>query len=182
MFDTTHARDLFMTAAIFALAAFIWAGWAQERPPNTASRVALGLCSVAGLGLCLPSVLNAIQHWNDGSAIDTSKPTWTIYLVIVALEVIAMVIAAVLLKRRGRSELIAPVVLLVVGLHFYPLAPVFGQNFMSVTATAITAAAVVAFWAARRRQAPSFWCGILASPLFLISSSLFLAQGLQAAG
>lgn len=27
-------RDLLMTGAIFGIAAFVWAGWAQERPPK----------------------------------------------------------------------------------------------------------------------------------------------------
>lgn len=35
MLDLSHARDLIVTGIIFGIAAFAWAGWAQERPPKS---------------------------------------------------------------------------------------------------------------------------------------------------
>jgi hypothetical protein len=53
-------RDVAFMAAVFGIATFAWAGWAQERPPRTAWRIVLGALALAGLavvGLTLPAAI-----------------------------------------------------------------------------------------------------------------------------
>lgn len=50
--DLAYPRDLVMFGAVFAVAAFVWAGWAQENPPgHLAWRILLGALSLGGLVL-----------------------------------------------------------------------------------------------------------------------------------
>ena len=66
MIDDAYPRDLVMTAAIFGVAAFVWSGWAQERPPRGVLwRVVLAVLGVAGLavaGFALALVSYALQE------------------------------------------------------------------------------------------------------------------------
>ena len=78
-----------------------------------------------------------------------------------------LVVGAIVLTRKGKKEFIAPFALLVVGVHFFPLAWVFGQPILFLAAALITAAAIAAALLPRKNCAPSFWCGILGGPVFL---------------
>lgn len=167
MINPDFTRDLIFTAALFGVVTFVWTGWAQERPPSTAWRVLLAVVGLAGAALAGLSIPRLIRSWGDSTAVSVGSTAWIVYLVICAVEVVALVLGAIILTRRGRSELIAPFTLLVVGVHFFPLAFVFAQPIMFVTAVLITAAAIAAAVLPRTRCAPSFWCGILAGPIFL---------------
>ncbi len=74
---------------------------------------------------------------------------------------------AFLAHRARRSDLIAPLVLGVVGVHFIALAPVFDQPVLYLAAALLTAIAVVAASVPRGPVARSFWCGVLSAPVFL---------------
>ncbi len=116
-----------MTAAIFGVAAFVWSGWAQERPP-------------AG--------------WVSRAAL------------------------AVWANVAGRGDLIAPLILAVVGIHFLPLAAAFGQPIMAWAGGALTVVAVVAAVVPASGTARSFWCGIVGAPIFLIAGGVCLVAGI----
>lgn len=61
MLDLGYARDLVMVGAIFGVAGFVWAGWAQENPPKLWGwRVVLALHGLAGLALAALSIPLAI--------------------------------------------------------------------------------------------------------------------------
>jgi hypothetical protein len=75
----------------------------------------------------------AWQNWATGTALD--RDTARISGVVVGLEILLAVIGAVALTRRRRGDLVAPWVALVVGLHPFPLAPLFGYPFLYVPAT-----------------------------------------------
>lgn len=170
MFVTDFPRDLLTTAALFGLASFVWAGWAQEKPPSVLSRVylaALGLGGLVVMGLTIPTI---IKNWRTPTAIEFGGPAWNVYIVMVAVEFAVAIIGAIVLARRGRGELIAPFILLIVGVHFAPLAPVFGQPFLYVVAALVTIIAVGIL--IRRPVSPSYWCGALAAPVFLVAAGI----------
>lgn len=177
MLDVEFARDLVMTGAVFGLATLIWAGWAQENPPSTAWRVVLGALSVAGLALLGFSIPLAITHWNTPSAIGSMNPALIAYIVVFWVEVVVCVVLAVYFTRTQRPHLIAPLVLIVVGVHFVPLAFVFAQPLIGLAAVLTTAAGIAAIFLPRRGTSPSFWCGILAAPIFVVLGTIALVAG-----
>lgn len=178
MLDLDYPRDLVMTGAIFGLAAFIWAGWAQENPPaHLVWRVVLGVLSAAGLALVALSVPVAIKNWGTGTAIDPHTAGFVFYVVIFWAEVIVAIVLAITAVRAGRSDLIAPLIMAVVGIHFFALAVVFGQPVMHLAGALITAVAIVAAFLPREVAAPSFWCGLLGAPVFLAIGAWCLFAG-----
>jgi hypothetical protein len=94
--------------------------------------------------------------------------------------VIAIAVVGVWLVRTKRAELVAAPAMVVVGIHFVPLAFVFGQPILIVAAVLLTAVGVVAFFLPRRVAAPSFWCGVLGGPVFLAVGATTLVAGLGA--
>ena len=138
------------------------------------------LLQVAGLALMAFGIPAAVQYWNTPTALDSGSPALTWYIVVFWLEVIAIVGFSIYFVRGGRTELIAPLVLTVVGIHFVPLAFVFGQSIIMVAAVLLTAAGVAAAFLPQRIAAPSFWCGILAAPIFLLLGTISLVAGIGA--
>ncbi|MGP3535937.1 hypothetical protein ACTU3I_14145 [Microbacterium sp. RD1] len=181
MLNPDHPRDLLMIAAIFGVAALVWAGWAQDRPPSVAWRVYLAIASIAALALVAFAVPAVVGAWSEGTAITPGTPEFIAYLVWFWVEVVVAVGGAIMLTRRKRTHLIAPFVLLVVGLHFFPLAVVFAQPVLHGVAVLLAAIAVSGFVVRRRMAEPSFWCGALAAPVFLAVGVWTLTTGLAAA-
>ncbi|MBM9466814.1 hypothetical protein [Nakamurella leprariae] len=116
-----------------------------------------------GLGLIAISVSTVVGHWDAGTAIDPTGGAFRSDLVVVVVEVVAAVVLVVLALRRNRSDLVAPLVLAVVGVHCFPLAVVFGQPVLHLAAALVTAVSVVAV-VVRSDAARGFWCGVLAAP------------------
>lgn len=178
MLDLAFPRDLLMTGAIFGVVAFVWSGWAQERPPaGWRWRIVLWALGLGGIILAAVSIPSVVQHWAAPTAIVFQGPAWNAYLIACALEVIAIAVAAVWATRARRADLIAPLALAVVGIHFVPLAFVFGQPIMGVTGVVLTVIAVVSAFVPTRAAARSFWCGVLAAPVFLIVGAICLVAG-----
>ena len=177
---TEFPRDLATIGVIFGLAAFVWAGWGQERPPSRGWRIALLVLCAAGLALVGFGIPAAIRTWDTGTAIEPGTPAFIGYVVAFWLEVVIAVAGVLVLRRRGRSELIPVLILLVVGVHFFPLAVLFGQGVLAIAAVLLVAAAVLAYLL-RRRAAPSFWCAILGAPVFVIVGAWCLLGGIAAA-
>ncbi|MCR2808239.1 MULTISPECIES: hypothetical protein [unclassified Microbacterium] len=183
MLELEFARDVVVTGAIFGAAAFVWAGWAQERPPRGVIwRIVLVVLQIAGLVLLGFAVPGAVRHWNWPTAMDPGSAAFVWYVVVFWLEVLAIIVLAILLIRTRRAYLIAPAVLVIVGVHFVPLAFVFGQPLILIAALLITAAGAAALFLPRTSVAPSFWCGILAAPIFLILGTVALVAGIPALG
>lgn len=181
MFDLTFPRDLLFTGALFGFVAFMWAGWAHERPPRGAVwRVVLVAIQVAGLALVGFGLPPLIRNWGSPSALVSGSPALIWYIVIAWIEIIAIAAIAIWLVRTKRSELIAAPAMVIVGLHFVPLSFVFGQPILMVAAIVLTAIGIVAFFLPRRVAAPSFWCGILGGPVFLVIGAVSLLAGLAA--
>ena len=142
-------QDAAMTAAIFGFFSAGWYGWAQEEPPP-GWRKPLTVGSVIGILVAIAGGIVAGQNWSTGTAFDAD--TSPIFGIIVGLEVILAGGGALLLSRRGRQELVAPWVALVVGVHFFPMAPLLGYPLFYVVAALITLAALVSVPVARSRD------------------------------
>lgn len=168
MLELEYPRDLAMVGAIFGVAGFVWAGWAQEKPPRRRVwRVVLGLLSLGGLALAALSIPLAISHWNTPTALKGGTVALLVYIIVFWVEVIVAAVLVFLAIRKKRGDLIAPVILAVVGIHFLALAPVFAQPVLYLAAVLLTAIAIVAAFVRSRSVARSFWCGLLGAPVFV---------------
>ena len=168
MLNLDYPRDLVMTGAIFGVAAFVWAGWAQEQPPGQVIwRVVLGILSGAGLALAALSIPTAIRFWHTATAINPSGVAFKVYVGVFWVEVVIAAVLAFLASRAGRGDLIAPLIMVVVGVHFFALAFVFDQPVLHLAAVLITVVGVVAAFLPHDTIAASFWCGVLGAPIFL---------------
>lgn len=167
MLNLDFPRDLLFTAALFGAAAFIWSGWAQERPPRSwVWRAVLGLLSGAGLVLAALTIPTLVREWKAPTAMTAGTGAFVGYLVVFWIEVVGCAALALLAVRAKRNDLIAPLILGIVGLHFFALANLLAQPVLNVAATLLTLVAVVAALV-RSDSAASFWCGILGAPVFL---------------
>jgi hypothetical protein len=122
----------------------------------------------------------AIRNWNTPSAIGGMNPALIAYIVVFWVEVAVIIGLAIFLARTNQSQFLAPAVLIIVGVHFVPLSFVFGQPIIMLAAVLITAAGVAALFLPRDGIAPSFWCGILAAPIFLALGVVALVTGANA--
>ncbi|MEU8004843.1 hypothetical protein AB0B66_27095 [Catellatospora sp. NPDC049111] len=147
-----HVRDAAMTALIFGFFASAWFGWAQEAPPQ-AWKKRLGLAGGVSILVSVIGGILAWQHWSDGSAL--SEPgAMRKYGIIVGIELVAAAGGALVLGLRGKRELIAPWVCLVVGVHFIPLAGPLQSPILFPLAVAMTLVAAGATPLARRHGIP----------------------------
>ena len=62
----------------------------------------------------------------------------------------------------------APLALAVVGVHFIPLAWVFGQPIYALTGVVVVAIAVLAARLSDAKAARSYWCGLLGGATLLV--------------
>jgi hypothetical protein len=137
-----------MVGAIFGFFAAAWFGWAQEDPPSR-WKPWLIAGSVGGLLVAVAGGITAWRNWSTGSAFDAD--TSPVFGVIVAIEVLLAGGGAFLLSRGGRKELVAPWVALVVGLHFFPMAPLLGIPLLYVVGALVSIAALISVPLARSR-------------------------------
>lgn len=163
-----------MTAAIFGFFAGGWFGWAQDDPPQGWRRP-LTAGSVISIIVAVTGGLVAWQNWSTGTAFDEN--TGPIFGVIVGIEVVLAVGGALMLSRRGRSELVAPWVALVVGLHFFPMAPLLRYPLLYLVAILLTIVALVSVPLARARGiATSAVTGVLAGAVLLAAALYSLVE------
>ncbi len=183
MLNVEFARDLVFTAVLFGAVTVVWAGWAQERPPaGIVWRIVLGVLSLGGLVLLGFGIPSLVGNWDTPTAMTSGSAAVIGYIVVFWLEVIVIVALAIFYTRTKRTHLMAPTVLIVVGVHFAPLSFVFEQPILMLAAALVTAAGVASLVPPRRIAAPSFWCGILAAPVFLVLGAVSLVAGRGALG
>ncbi|MDO5736368.1 MAG: hypothetical protein Q4P15_07825 [Propionibacteriaceae bacterium] len=169
--DAHLTRDLLMTTAIFGFFAFVWFGWAQENPPP-AARVWLGVGSGLGMLLAIGFGILSGLNWDSPTALDTTNPTFRTYLVLVGVEVVVAAAGGIALGLSAWSRFVPVWVLLVVGVHFYFLAPVFQMPALNVLATLLVAAVAVTMAFARSNWQPSFLAGVQAGTILLVFAGI----------
>ncbi|MFD4205299.1 hypothetical protein ACFWRG_04865 [Micromonospora tulbaghiae] len=145
--DAEFAANAAATAAIFGVFGMAWFGWAQEAPPK-AWRPWLGIGSVLSLTAAVVGGIVTVRTWDEGSSVDDR--TGPIFGVIVLIEVLLCAAGAIWLQRTGRAPLVPAWVALIVGLHFFPLAPLLRYPALAIWAALVTLVAVVSVAVARR--------------------------------
>jgi hypothetical protein len=143
-----YARDNAMTALILGFFASSWFGWAQERPP-AAWRPVLIAGAVLSLVVAVVGAVFAWRNWSDGSVL--SEPgAMRRYGIIVGVEFGVAAAGAVGIALWGRRQYLAPWICLVVGVHFFPMAPVLKSPFLIVLGAVLAAVAIAAVAVSRR--------------------------------
>ncbi|HXM17315.1 MAG TPA: hypothetical protein VN934_00725 [Candidatus Tumulicola sp.] len=113
------------------------------------------------------------QHLPQVPAAATSATSawfWTI----VSLEWILIIGAIILVARQGRRDLIVSLIALIVGLHFLPLAWIFGAKLYYLTGGVIAAASLAALALRERRQRQAVTCLACGMVLWLTSAAILL--------
>lgn len=137
-----YPRDLATTALILGVAGFAWFGWAQAGPPAGWS-VPLGIGSAAGLAVALAG---GVLSWRlrSGAAAMHDPRRRSGYWRVVAFEVIAIVVGVIALEVAGRTAYLPAWILLIVGIHFIPLARLFGTPGLRLAGVALIGVAAAA--------------------------------------
>ncbi|SIO86661.1 hypothetical protein [Nocardiopsis sp. JB363] len=131
---------------ILSVFAFIWAvaGWGNLSQAPIVAMTVSALVSLAVLIL-------GIRHANQGHRRRERvlPPSWNRWVGLVNIAQIVIIAAAVFtLVRTDNLIFLPPTIALIVGLHFFPLAPLFGQKQYRWTASALCLLAVAGFTAA----------------------------------
>jgi hypothetical protein len=139
-----RTADLAATAVVLGIAASMWFGWGQAGPPAGWS-LPLAAGSAAGLAATVVAVIASRRH-RDGAPSMADPAVRTRYRRVVGAEVAACVLGVACLAAAGRPAYQPAWILLVVGLHFLPLARIFripSLFWAGVTASAVAIAAAV---------------------------------------
>lgn len=174
--DAEFAANAAATAAIFGVFGIVWFGWAQEAPPR-AWRPWLGVGSVLSLAAAIIGGIVTARTWDDGSSVD--ERTGPVFGVVVLIEVVLCAAGAIWLRRAGRTSLVPAWIALIVGLHFFPLAPLLRYPALAIWAALVTLVALVSVTVARRYDlAPSAVVGAGAGVALLAGAATALVHAL----
>ena len=140
-------------ALFMALFGAIWATAGAGALDGAVRIVLLVISLVLAGALCLGAVRLRQGAWdlyfdNSPRARTRRKHVSRRFNLVFGLEGIAVALAVVLLGRYGMGTFIPAVVALIVGLHFFPLAGLYGVKVYYLTGAALCAVALVAFWVA----------------------------------
>jgi hypothetical protein len=161
-----YIRDGAMSALILGFFASSWFGWAQEKPPP-GWRPALTVGAVLSLIVAALGAVYAWQSWSDGSVL-SDPGAMRHYGIIVGVEFGVAAAGAAAIGLWGRREYIAAWVCLVVGVHFWPLAPVLKNPSLIALGTLLMGIAIAAILISRRTGvAPSALTGAAAGTALL---------------
>lgn len=163
-------RDAAAVGAVLGYFASSWFGWALDGPPR-AWRGWLIAGAVMSVLVAVASSLVVWQHWSDGTVFDAA--TSQQFGIVVGVEVTLCGLGAWLLSRTGRSELVSGWIALIVGLHFFVLAPLLSLPLLHIVAAAMTIAALAAVPVARRTSITVSTVSGTASGAILLTAAAF---------
>lgn len=142
-------RDYAMTAAILGTFAFAWFGWAQQDPPKSKWwPISLGIGSGISLAIASTGGILAWRNWNGPTSLGGDGFSDYMYIFIIEFALIALATGITLALRKSRY--LPTVVSLIVGLHFFPLAPVFNDAWLNLLAVLVTLASILPLVLAKR--------------------------------
>jgi hypothetical protein len=177
---TGSARDRAVTGLILGVAGTAWFGWAHEGPPAGWS-VPLDVGSFAGPAVAVACGVLVWRRRDEPSAMD-DPGTRRRYLLIVAIEVLAILVGVAALNLTGHPAYLSAWVLFVVGVHFAPLARLFATPGLTVTGVALAVVAVVAAIAGGSTTIrPSAVAGAAAGVIMLIGAVGYLSAAARRA-
>ncbi|WP_435091658.1 hypothetical protein [Micromonospora aurantiaca (nom. illeg.)] len=174
--DAEFAANAAATAAIFGVFGIVWFGWAQEAPPKS-WRPWLGIGSVLSLAAAIIGGIVTARTWDEGNSVD--ETTGPVFGVIVLIEVVLCAVGAIWLQQTGRTSLVPVWIALVVGLHFFPLAPLLGYPALAIWAVIVPLVALISVAVARRYDlTPSAVVGAGTGMALLAGSATALVHAL----
>ena len=156
------------TAVADGLLAFFgafWAVMALQQRSSTLTSLLLGIAALVTLGL----FAGCVQLWRKARDItDTIDPasaahrkaTSRRFGMVVAIEAVAIAVASIWFGAADHPEFIAPIVGVVVGLHFLPLARLFHRPIYYLTGglmAILSGIAIIALLAGATLGAPENW-------------------------
>ena len=164
-------------AAVLAFAGIAWFGWAQDDPPSSWVPYLAAGSVVSGLLLMALVVLLVRRRTTAGSPMADPRVRRG-YWATVAVEVVLIIGGNLLLAAAGQPAYTAAWTLLVVGVHFVPLAKIFHAHGLALTgmATAVVAVAAACLGLASD-LAPSAPAGAGGGVVFLGYAAWVLGRG-----
>jgi len=128
-----------MTALVLGFFAFSWFGWGQAAASG-ALTVALGVGSLAAVVTASWGAIQAFRRPSADSTLNDRDP-WRRFGIVVGIEFAVAGLGAGVLGTAGAADYIPVWICAVVGLHFFPLASVFGDPALRWLGAAVTAVA-----------------------------------------
>lgn len=165
--------------AVFALG---WSAGGVSSLPVGAGRAVFGVCAAATLAFAVLAARtgrSAAGAPDDGSLTpEIRRRTGRRFLLVLGAEVAAVLVIGRVLAATGHTEAVPALVALAVGLHFFPLAPLFGVRAYHVTGAALCSVAVAALVLAPLTSTPALWTLLpgLGSALTLYATSAALLR------
>ena len=135
-------RDLWVNAAVLAFFGGLWCGWAQSASP--AGWVGpLVVAEVLGVVIAIGCVV-VLRRNRPASSRMSSPQAQRRYRIVVGAEVALCVAGAIGLGASGHPRYIASWILLVVGVHLWPLSTLMEMPALALTSVAVTVVALLA--------------------------------------
>ena len=143
-------RDYAMTAALLGMFAFAWFGWAQQDPPKSKKwPIALGIGSGVNFLIATAGGLIAWKNWG-GPSVLKADGAFENYMAIFIIEFVVIALATLITFYIRKQKYIATIVSFIVGVHFFPLAPVFQDNAYYLLAVMVTAASIIPLFISKK--------------------------------
>jgi hypothetical protein len=166
-------RDLGVTALILGFFGSAWFGWGTgDAPAGWGPVMTVG--SILSIASAAIGAVLAVQARSTGSVMRDADAGRR-YGVIVGVEFTTAGTGAAILGATGLEAYIAPWIAFVVGVHFFPLAPVLHDPSLKPLGALVVAVAVAALVVGLTTSvAPSFVTGLGAGTLLLASAVVAL--------
>lgn len=171
-------RDLGITALVLGFFAAAWFGWGGGGAPD-GWQPFLTAGSVVGLAVAVAGAVVGFTS-RTASTLSRDRAASRRYGIIVGIEFGAIALGGVVLGLAGAAEYVAAWVCLVVGVHFFPLAPVLRDPLLVPLGALVCAVAVVATVVGLTTSvAASFVAGLGAGVLLAVYAAVALVRGLR---
>ena len=170
-------RDRGLTALIEGLFGFMWFGWGQAAPP-AGLRIVLSAGAVVALLVAVAGAVQAVRSPASSGALH-DRQVRRRYSIVVGVEFAGAAAGAALLSVLEQADLVPVWISVVVGVHFFFLAPVLNDPYLVPLGALLLAVALGALVAELTTDiAASTVTGIGAGSLL----TLFAGQALSGVG
>jgi len=139
---TPTRRDAGQTALFEGFFAAAWFGWGQAAPPSW-MRAWLGAGFAAAVLISVAGGVTSVRHRTQTAAVSDAVSSRR-YGVIVGIEFGLVALGALAFGVAGQSLFFPAWTCAVVGVHFFPLAPVLHDPWLPVLGILVTGIAVLA--------------------------------------